>query len=533
MRRPWTAPPLTPPASGRGISLTLLVTGAIAATGFAPLNLFPLTLIGLAILLWLVHEAPTMRAALWRGWMFGLGHFTVNGNWIQHAFDFQDKMPPQLGYIAVVLLAVYLAIYPMMAAGLAWRLASPRAVGDAATPPGGSYVLVFAAAWIVTEWLRATMFTGYAWNPIGVAWMPLIGIAQIAALIGTYALSGVTVVLAGALLLLGHRRWRMPAAAVATVALAALVAWQQPPPALDGPDAPRVRVVQPNIGQEAMNDGDFEPKLLAAMIAQSGGPQPYPRLVVWPEGAVNYFLEHGYPPEWYWKGQPADIRAAIASTLGPRDIALVGSTALDFDPSGELTNIGNSIYAIGPDGALGPRRYDKAHLVPYGEYLPLRDLLAPLGLARLVQGEIDYLSGPGPRSLTVPGFGNVGMQICYEIIFSGQVVDRANRPDILFNPSNDSWFGRWGPPQHLAQARMRAIEEGLPILRSTPTGISAVIDAQGRLLASVPHQTAGAAEVPMPRPLPPTLFARVGNAMAFLVAGLLLLVAIAIRRRER
>jgi apolipoprotein N-acyltransferase len=125
------------------------------------------------------------------------------------------------------------------------------------------------------------------------------------------------------------------------------------------------------------------------------------------------------------------------------------------------------------------------------------------------------------------------MQICYEIIFSGQVVDRANRPDMLFNPSNDGWFGLWGPPQHLAQARMRAIEEGLPILRSTPTGISAVIDAQGRLLASVPHETAGAAEVPMPRPLPPTPFARIGNAAAFLVAALMLLVAVAIRRRAR
>jgi apolipoprotein N-acyltransferase len=148
--------------------------------------------------------------------------------------------------------------------------------------------------------------------------------------------------------------------------------------------------------------------------------------------------------------------------------------------------------------------------VPYGEYLPMRALLAPMGLSRLVAGEIDYLAGPGPRNLNVPGFGAIGMQICYEIVFSGEVVNRAERPDMLFNPSNDGWFGKWGPPQHLAQARMRAIEEGLPILRSTPTG-----------------------EAPMPLPLPPTLFSRLGNAMAAIVAALMLALAIAIRRRAR
>jgi apolipoprotein N-acyltransferase len=205
---------------------------------------------------------------------------------------------------------------------------------------------------------------------------------------------------------------------------------------------------------------------------------------------------------------------------------------LFFGKDGQLSGAGNSVWSLDSRGALG-QRYDKAHLVPYGEYLPMRTLLAPLGLARLVMGEVDFVPGPGPRAIETPGFGKAGIQICYEIIFSGQVVDRRNRPDFLFNPSNDAWFGKWGPPQHLAQARLRAIEEGLPILRSTPTGISAVIDARGRVLESVPHGQEGAIELMLPHPLPPTLFAQLGNWLAFIVAGALYLFAIAFRRLGR
>ncbi|WP_315761030.1 apolipoprotein N-acyltransferase [Sphingomonas sp. Y38-1Y] len=511
---------------------TLLVAGALSATGFAPLQLFPVTIAALAVLTWLVHEAPSLKAALLRGWTFGVAHFTVGNNWIQHAFDYQDKMPPVLGYIAVVLLALYLAVYPAMAAGLAWRLASPRSAGDGTTAPGGSYVLVFAAAWIATEWLRATMFTGYAWNPVAVIWLPLISIARVSAFVGTYALSGITVAIAGSLMLLvGWRRWRMPLVAAAGLLLAGIFASAQPLPVRSGPDTPRVRVVQPNVGQEAMQDGNYDLRILEAMIDQSGRPQRHPRLIVWPEGAVNFYLEDGYPADWYYKGTAPVTRGRIAALLGPRDMALIGSTALEFDPQGKLLGAGNAIFALDPAGKLGPVRYDKAHLVPYGEYLPMRSILEPIGLSRLVAGEIDYLPGPGPRTIEVPGFGVVGMQICYEIIFSGQVVDRANRPDMLFNPSNDAWFGAWGPPQHLAQARLRAIEEGLPVIRSTPTGISAVIDAQGRLVATIGMRRAGAIEVPIPGALPPTIFARVGNLAALIVALAMLAVAIAIRRR--
>ncbi|WP_431469602.1 apolipoprotein N-acyltransferase [Sphingosinithalassobacter sp. LHW66-3] len=505
--------------------LTLLVAGTASAAGFAPLSLWPVLLACLAVLLWLVFAAPTLRSALLRGWVFGVGHFTIGNNWIQHAFDYQDKMPPVLGYFAVVLLALYLAVYPAMAAGLAWKY------GRRGTTPDAPYVLIFAAGWIVTEWLRATMFTGYSWNPLGVAWLPLLGIAQLAQLVGTYALSGVTILAAGALLLLVRRDWKLPAALAGVFALALVFLSPGAPP--DYPaDHPRVRVVQPNIGQEGVSDPDYAERVFAALIGLSGGPGPAPRLVVWPEGMVNYYIESGYPQQWYWQGSAEMVRRRIAALLGPRDRALVGGNALLFDEARTVTGASNSVFVVTPDAQLAGR-YDKAHLVPYGEYLPLRAFLGPLGLARLVMGDIDFIPGPGPQGLAVPGFGTVGMQICYEIIFSGQVVDPGNRPALLFNPSNDAWFGSWGPPQHLAQARMRALEEGLPILRATPTGISAVIDADGRLLASIAPGTADAVEVPLPRPHPPTLFARLGNWLALLVALLFAGGAIAIRRFAR
>jgi apolipoprotein N-acyltransferase len=188
--------------------------------------------------------------------------------------------------------------------------------------------------------------------------------------------------------------------------------------------------------------------------------------------------------------------------------------------------------AVHADGTLGAR-YDKAHLVPYGEYLPMRPLLSAIGLSRLAPGDIDFQPGPGPRTIDLGAFGRAGMQICYEIIFSGQIADRAQRPDFIFNPSNDAWFGSWGPPQHLAQARMRAIEEGLPVIRATPTGISAVIDADGRLARSIPMHRAGRIDAPMPRAHAPTPFARHGNALPIGFALLLLAAAIAFRRRGR
>ena len=506
-------------------ALTSLLLGAIAALGFAPLQLWPLTLIAFALWLGLVHAAPTWRAAAWRGWVFGVGHFTINNNWIQHAFDFQDAMPPVLGYFAAIGLALYLAVFPALAAGLAWRARAAR--------PDTGFALAAGAAWMAAEGLRSALFTGYAWDPLAVMWVPVQPIAGLAAWVGTYALSGLTVAAAGLLLLVPRRPAPLAGAAAGLAALlvAQAFSYRHGSPAVLPDTYPRLVVVQPNINQNLRSEDDSEP-VLRRLIALSGAPATYPRLVLWPEGMVRDYLEDGYPLYAYGGRYPWRIRPRLARVLGPRDTLLLGATTLRFDANDDIVGAANAVQAVGPDGELRGR-YDKAHLVPYGEYLPIPWLLKPLGLAQLVPGGLDYDPGPGPRAITVPGIGPVGVQLCYEIIFSGQVVDRAERPRLIFNPSNDAWFGRWGPPQHLAQARMRAIEEGLPIVRATPTGISAVIAADGALLAHLPLGTAGTLTVPLPQPLPPTLFSRFGNVLALITALLLALGTIVIRRRAR
>jgi apolipoprotein N-acyltransferase len=513
-------------------NLISLFLGALAATGFAPLALWPVALACFALWMWLIHDAPTMRQVLSRGWLFGLGHFFVGNYWMQQAFTFQDAMPHWLGNIAVALASTYLGIYPMLAGGVAWRLASPRAVGDGVTSAGPGFVLVFGAAWVTSEWLRSTMFTGYPWNSLGVIWVPTF-VAHLAAYIGTYALSGLTIIAAGAALIATRRRlpWIGAMLAIALVPAAARIDMQSTSvaPTLTGP---HVRIVQPNLGEEERPTDDYAENNLAAIERLLGTPGSNPRLIVWPEGALRFLIEDGYPARYYWRAPPDQIRRRIAAHLGPNDVVLTGGNALKFAPDGTVNRVTNSIFAIDARGTiLG--RYDKAHLVPFGEYLPMRPLLSAIGLQRLVPGDFDFDPGPGPRAMTFARFGDVGMQICYEIIFSGQTVDSRHRPAVIFNPSNDSWYGSWGPPEHLAQARMRAIEEGLPILRATPTGISAIIAPDGRVLDSVPLGQAGAIELPLPAAYPPTLFSRIGNWAALLVAVAMLLLAVAFRRAAR
>ncbi|MDB5705430.1 MAG: apolipoprotein N-acyltransferase, partial [Sphingomonas bacterium] len=341
------------------------------------------------------------------------------------------------------------------------------------------------------------------------------------------------IAIAGTLILAATRRWRVPAATLAILALLALWGIAGPVTAPNRPaDQLYVRIVQSNLGEEERPTPDYAENNLRALEAMAGRPRNNPRLIVWPEGALRYFVEDGYPPDYYYRAAPMVVRHRIAALLGPRDVVLSGGNALRFDRAGNLTAATNSIFAIDARGAI-LARYDKAHLVPFGEYLPLRPLMTLFGLQRLVPGDLDFAAGPKPRTIPLPGFGQVGMDICYEIIFSGAVIDPAHRPAVIFNPSNDSWFGTWGPPQHLAQARLRAIEEGVPIIRSTPTGISAVIDADGRLVKTIPLHEAGAIELPIPGAHAPTLFSRAGNLMALLVGAAMLLLAVAIRRSSR
>jgi len=511
-----------------------LLLGAAAATGFQPLMLWPVTLLALALLISLVAAAPRPRDAAWIGWLFGVGHFTLGNTWIATAFTYQAQMPAWLGWIAVVILALYLAVYPALATTAAWVLR--RRTGMALAP-------ALAGCWIVTEWLRGWLFTGFPWNPLGVVALGPFdrpGLARIAAWCGTYALSGIIVLLAGLWLWAGQlwagHRARDPRIAPALVAaLVPPVLMLAPIGGTPADSALAYTLVQPNLNQNDINNPrlfESQFRVLADLSRRVPADGPGARIVLWPEGAVPDYLRPGYDQTWYaqttFGGDPALARERMSEVVGPQSLLMTGATDLSIRDR-QVTGAYNVITLIDPDGTIRGG-YAKAHLVPYGEYLPMREWLTPLGLSRLVGGDLDFQPGPGPRTLGVDSWGKPGFQICYEIVFSGQVVDRTNRPDYIVNPSNDGWFGVAGPPQHLAQARLRAIEEGLPVLRSTTTGISAVIDAGGGVRQSIARATAARIDGHVPAALPPTLFARFGNILALAWAIVVLVTALVATR---
>ena len=509
--------------------LAAVLLGLVAAMGFPPLALWPLALAGVAGFAWLVWRSASWRQAAFLGWLFGVAHFTLANNWIATAFTFQAEMPVALGWVAVPLLSLYLAVFPAIACGLAKALA-PNATLAVFAP-------MLGAGWIVGEWLRSWVFTGYAWAPLSLILVGPFdrpGAALALPLTGTYALSGLLLAFVTLLLsLLSMRRW-LPAAALAAAPIAAML-W--PAPAQRQGKLP-FTLVQPNLRQAEINDpSKFEAQFQRiAALSRPRGDTPR-RLILWPESAIPDYLEPGYPQRYYDEAtagrDPALARMRIGAVGGDGAMLLAGSVNLRIgarDNFPVATGAFNSIMAIGPAGRIAGR-YDKAHLVPYGEYLPMRTILEPLGLSRLVAGTLDFIPGPGPRSIDLGAWGKAGMQICYEIVFSGEVVDRNDRPDYIFNPSNDGWFGSWGPPQHLAQARMRAIEEGLPVLRSTTTGISAVIDARGVVRDHIGRDRAARMDGLVPPAAPPTPFARFGHWLAALWAALLVSVSLVASRR--
>ena len=534
---------------------TALVAGAASAYGFEPWGLWPLTLVCFALLIQLISQAPNTKGALKLGWLFGVGHFTFGNQWIAVAFNFQAAMPIWLGYIAVFGLALYLAVYPAMAAAGAYWInhRTTKALRD----PGGDdgkirptatlhLTLAFAGLWIITEWLRSWVFTGYVWNPLSVVTLSVPYLSQPATALGTYGLSGLMLLAVGMILKFvtlwtsasgderdnggrtGYFLGGLILFALAAVAITARVSNNQS--ASDrAPVA--LTIAQPNISQADKYAPGYD-AINFAKLAMNSRPMPNqgPRLIFWPEAAIPDYLEEGYPYRYY-QGQPGEsafgARARLTMLMGDGDVLVTGANRLVIE-KGQLVAARNSVSAMDANGDL-LGHYDKAHLVPYGEYLPMPWLLRPLGLARLVPGDLDFWPGPGPQTMTVNLNGKpvkIGIQICYEMIFSGRVTDRKNRPDFIFNPSNDAWFGTIGPPQHLAQARLRAIEEGLPVVRATPTGISAVIDANGRIIKSLPLGTSGRIDAVVPQAKAPTLFARFGNILPLGFAGLLIACAL-------
>lgn len=505
-----------------------LALGALAALAFQPLGLWPLGLLGVAGLIALLHGAGTRSRAFALGWLFGWAHFAVGMNWLAATFAYQDQLPVWLGWFAVAGLAGVLAVFPGLAALGGWLLGKADR---------GALVLAFSACWTVAEWLRGWVLTGLPWNPLGTITLTSYtnpGLAYFAQWLGTYALSGLVVVLAGAWSLAFLRRradWRGAALVLAPIALFLI-----PTPIDNRQGTVPYTLVQADVRQEELhNPALFEETFQRAMGLSQPLVRGQPRLVFWSESGLPDFLQRGYPASWYrattFAADPDQARLRIGRLIGEGSLLLTGNDRLEMR-GGKVVGARAGITAIASNGDIRGT-YDKSHLVPFGEYVPLKSLMDSLGLSRFVPGDYEFWPGPGPRTLDFGPLGKVGVQLCYEVIFSGEVVDPARRPDFIFNPSNEGWYGVWASPQFLAQTRLRAIEEGLPVIRATTTGISAVVDASGAVRQSIPRHVAERRDGLVPPALAPPLFAQLGNGLSLGWASALLVLSMVARRRAQ
>jgi apolipoprotein N-acyltransferase len=503
-------------AKGLRADLIALMAGALAALALPPLAALPTLLVAFPILLVLINASGRGIVAARRGWWFGFGYYLIGLYWITEAILFEAARFWWLVPLAVPALAAVLAIFIALPAWVAWFVRhrcslAGRSENGLDQPPqvraGAAQVLTLAGGWVLGDLARQFFATGFPWNLLGSVWaIPgRIGdvMLQPAALASVHGLTLATVILACAPML----RWRDR-----TACLALLLTWigyglnrmAAPSP----PDQPiHVVLVQGNVPQgqkwdPAMRNAVFDRYLhLTDEGVSAAGPGQ--SVVVWPETASPFLLD------------TAALQAIAAASHD--EPVLAGAVRFDKDDRPR-----NTLVAVTGAGSVAAL-YDKWHLVPFGEYQPS---WAQVGI-QLVPGG-GFAAGPGPRTLRIPGVPPVGPLICYEAIFPGQVVDEADRPDWMVNVTNDAWFGTSsGPRQHLAAARLRAVEEGLPLMRAANTGISAAFDARGHEITRIGMEVTGFRAVQLPGPLPRTLFARFGLvlpgglAIGSLIAGML------------
>ncbi len=489
-------------ARGWRADLAGLGAGLLSALALPPIHVLPALLLAVPALLLLIDGARGPWVAARRGWWFGFGLNLIGLYWITEAILIEAARFWWCVPLAVPALAATLAVFIAFAAGVA-RLA--RA--------GWPRLLALAGAWVLGDLARQFIGTGFPWNLWGSVW-ELPGRAgdvliQPAALVGVHGLTLATVLLAG-LPLLG---WGFRAAGAAL--LAAWVAFGIVRTA--APPAPATGVTAVLVQGDIAEGQKWTPALALGIfrryldltrdgVARAGAG---PKVVIWPETASPYLL-----------GRDPTARQMIAEAAGGAP-ALVGSVR--FDAQGRPRN---TLFALTPNGAVAGL-YDKWHLVPFGEYQP--DWF-PLPI-QIVPGG-GFAGGPGPQTLRVPGLPPFAAIICYEAIFPSQIVDEAARPDWIVNITNDAWFGNsTGPRQHLAAVRLRAVEEGLPVLRAANTGITAAIDARGHELGRIGLDRPGVLVVGLPGKLPATPYARAGLALPLGLSLAAVLGGLAARRR--
>ena len=497
---------MTPRAGRWRTVLAGAATGAVAALGQAPYDQPAVLLLALVFAVFLFHRAPDWRSAGTLGWAFGLGYFGHALHWIVSPFLVDVARHGWMAPFALFLMAAGLALFWGGAFALARRL-----------DPGRAWALVLCLP--AAEMLRGHVFTGFPWAMPAQALVGNLG-GQALAWIGPYGLN--IVIVGAAVILAAARQGPMMRTVQFGTVLAVLGALFLPPvlpPAAT--QGPVIRLIQPNAAQRDKYDPDLIPVFFRRQLDFTAAPpapgSAAPDLILWSETAIPWDLTYADEP-----------LALMAEAAGGRPLG-VGVIRSDAD------GVYNSLAVLGPDGA--PQQvYDKHHLVPFGEYVPFARLLNRLGIFGLAQTVPEgFAKGPGPQLLDFGPLGRALPLICYEAVFPRDVLAAPERPDFLIQVTNDAWFGQGaGPRQHLAQARMRAIEQGLPLARAANTGISAIIDPWGRVPAFLPLNTEGYLDAVLPRPLPPTLYSRTGNlpVLLLLLAGLAL-AAIRLARQGR
>ncbi|TWB20586.1 apolipoprotein N-acyltransferase [Nitrospirillum bahiense] len=511
----------------RRLGLAALL-GGLATLAMPPVNAVPVLWLAFPGLIWLLDGVERPAAAFWTGLAFAFGHFVLSLYWVGEALLVFPRFWALLPF-AVAGLPFLLGLFVGTGTLVWWALARRFRIG------GVARCLLFAVLWTVVEYVRGHAFTGFPWNLMGYVWVGLPGPAQVGSLIGVYGLSLLTVLPASLPAVLadgGRRPWAGPVVGLGLVVVMTIYGVARVP-AGEAPLVPGVmlRLVQPNIAQTDKWNADAELDHVRLLLALSRQPQPpgQPPIttLVWPETAVPYLLE-----------DEPELLKAVGQVTPRGGLTLTGS--LRLTPAGTpgaqdgTDTYWNSLVVVNDQGqVLG--HYDKAHLVPFGEYTPFRRWLPLRAVALVSPGNSILGSGPGPSTLDLPGLPPASPLICYEVIFPGMVTAQEagtasggdqsgngdatknrplpERPRWLLNVTNDAWFGRTaGPHQHLAIATMRAIEEGLPLVRAANTGISAVVDPYGRELGHLALGSRGVLDLPLPQSTPwPTPYARWGD----------------------
>ncbi|HET9718034.1 MAG TPA: apolipoprotein N-acyltransferase [Pseudolabrys sp.] len=501
--------------------------GAASALAMAPINAWPILFVTLPVAVWLIDGSPSSRwngiaGAAFAGWCFGFGYFLCGLYWIGYAFLVDAKTFGWLLPVAVAGLPAYLALYTALGFGLA-RLIWVRGPGR---------ILALAAALTCAEWLRGHLLSGFPWNTFGYALSRPLALAQSVSLFGIWTLTFLCLAIAATPAVFADHKsdTRYPyrpfyMGAVVLLALTAYGAIRLSLHQTEFLSTVRLRIMQPNLQQDVKFNYSAKPQVMERYLRLSDrptGPQSSgvhdATHLIWPEAAFPFFLT-----------REPDALAQIVSLLKPSTELITGAVRAASDANAHNPRAFNSIYVIDPDGTIRGI-YDKVHLVPFGEYLPFQELLERLGLMQLTKVVGGFLSGDRRRAMEVAGAPKMLPLICYEAIFPAAAVPAGEQPGWMVNVTNDGWFGNSsGPYQHLQQAQLLAIAQGLPLVRAANTGISAVIDPVGRITGSLPLGVEGVLDSRLPAAIGPTIYRRYGD---YPLLALLLFSLIVVGRRR-